>query len=434
MKINWNKQYTTYAIYASLVLAAIIFCIFCGVYITSIWNGILFVIDVFSPLIYGCIIAYVLLPLLNLFERTIFFGLKRSVVRRGLSVALTYIVFLTVLVLAVYAIAPQLVRSLNDLQSNLIMYSDSLQKWLDDMSNKSGIIGSAVNYLKNLIDFDAFSQPLSFIIESVYELIREFSPYIVEFLGLFVVQVKNILIGLVFSGYILCSKELIAAQMNKFMHIVFKPERIKRISRATKVVDKTFGKYLMGMFFDAIIVGVLTAIAMLIFRIPYVPLISVLIACTNIIPIFGPFIGAIPSFIFIFISDPIKALWFLVIILVIQQIDGNIIAPRVLGDSTGLPAIAVIIAITVMGGLFGMVGMVIGVPVIAIIGKFVAEKTRLKYKSKREAAVAVGVDIEKKQNIDVADNNDTSAETLTTAGNENNSVSEDTEEDGGQSR
>ncbi len=385
MKINWNKKYTTYAIYVALVLAAVIFCIFCGIYIRDIWNGLVFVVDVFAPLIYGCIIAYIMFPLTRLFEK-LFSKIRRGVVRRGVSVALTYIVVITVFSLLIYAVVPQIGRSLSDLQTNIVSYSDSIQKWLDEMSQSSGIMASIVGYLEKYIDFDALSQPINFLIESAQKLISEFSPYIMGIVGSVVVQIKNIIIGLVFAGYLLCSKELVMAQINKLSHVFLSEARIEKIKNGLRQADKTFGQYLMGMILDAIIVGVLTAIAMLICRIPYVPLISVLVACTNIIPIFGPFIGAIPSVLFIFISDPLKALIFIVIILVIQQIDGNFIAPRILGGSTGLQPIVVITAITIMGGLFGMIGMIIGVPVFAILGKFIADKTRARAKARAKAS------------------------------------------------
>lgn len=386
MKINWNKRYTTYAIYASIIAAAVIFCIFVGVYIKDVWTAVTKVADVFAPLFYGCVIAYVLSPLANIFERKVLVKIRHGVVRRGISVFLTYSVFLTGLGLLLYAVIPQIGRSFNDLQANLALYSQSIQEWLNSVSQRSDLFAAIVNKLNEFIDFDSLSSPITKLIQLAYDLITNFSPFIVDFVGSFVVQLKNILIGLVFSGYILCSRELVFAQINKLMHVVFSKERIERFKKGVAYADKTFGKYLMGTFLDAIMVGILTAAALLIFRMPYVPLISVLIACTNIIPIFGPFIGAIPSFLFIFISNPLKALWFVVIILVIQQIDGNLIAPRILGNSTGLPAMFVIIAITVMGGLFGVGGMIIGVPVFAILGKLINDKTTSKIRARKAAS------------------------------------------------
>lgn len=388
MKINWNKRYTTYAIYACIVLAAVIFCIFLGVYVQDIWGGVLKVVDVFSPLLYGCAIAYILHPIVDFFEKKILSGVKHGVARRGISVAIAYLVFMSVIALLFYAVVPQIVRSFNDLQSSLARYSESLREWLEKVSAGSGILATIVNKLSEYVDLSVFSQPISQIMESVYKLLKDFSPYIMSFMSSFMVQLKNIVLGLVFAGYLLCSKELVFAQINKLLHVLFSEKRINKIKATVRYTDKTFGKYLMGTFADAVMVGILTAVAMLIFRMPYVPLVSVLVACTNIIPIFGPFIGAIPSALFIFISDPIKAFWFIIIILVIQQVDGNFIAPRILGGSTGLPAIVVIIAITVMGGLFGIIGMIIAVPSFAVLAKLFDDKTKEKLAKKRAASEA----------------------------------------------
>ena len=386
MKINWNKKYTTYAIYAALICAAIIFCIFVGVYMKYIWSGFLFVLNVFAPLLYGCIIAYLLTPLMRIFERWLFAKIKHGMLRRGISVLLTYIVFVSALALLVYAVGPQLVKSLNELQKNLAVYSASLQSWLDSVSQNSALLASMINAIMQRIDLSIFTQPLEQLLQSTYDLIKNFSPYIVGFISSFMIQLRNIFIGLIFAGYILLYKELVFAQIKKLMNAFLKPKTIEKIKYAVKTTDKTFGQYFMGAFLDAIFVGVFTAIALMIFRIPYVPLISVLIACTNIIPIFGPFIGAIPSFIIIFISNPLQALWFVGIILVIQQIDGNIIAPRIYSGTTGIPAIAVTTALIVMGGMFGVLGMIIGVPVFALIGKFINNITE-----KRLALKTAGV-------------------------------------------
>jgi len=388
VKIDWNKKYTTYAVYAAAICAALIFLIFCGVYFSNIWDGFLHVLGVLSPLIYGCIIAYIFTPIVNFFERKLLIGIKHGVVRRGVSVFNTYILFFAVITLLVYAVVPQIVRSFNDLQTTLALFTDSIQDWLNTISAQSEFMASVVEKINEVVDISALTSSLGNIIGLIYDLTAKFSPYIVGFIGSFMVQLRNIILGLVFAGYLLCSKELVFAQINKILHAFVKEEKLNKLSDEIKFVDKTFGKYIIGTFADAIIIGVMTAITLSIFRMPYVPLISVLVACTNIIPIFGPFIGAVPSFIFIFISDPIKALWFIVIILVLQQVDGNIIAPRILGSSTGIPPIIVITAITIMGGIFGMAGMVIAVPVFAVLAKVIYEKTEKKIAKQAEAADA----------------------------------------------
>ena len=385
MKINWNKKYTTYAIYAAGVSAIVIFFAFVGVYIRSVWGGILWIIDVIAPLLYGFVIAYILSPVLNFFERRIFRKIRHGVVRRGVAVFCTYLIFIVAFGLLIYMVAPQLAHSFNDLQSNLALYTRSLEEWLTSVSQRSDFFASIVAKLMEFIDFSTLQSPLTGLIELLYDLVQNSAPIVMGFFTTIAVQLKNIIIGLVFSGYLLCSKELVIAQTNKLMHVFLKEKQISGLKKAIAYTDRTFGKYIIGTLTDAIIVGILTAIALLICRMPYVPLISVLIACTNIIPIFGPFIGGIPSFIFIFIADPIKAIWFVVIILAIQQIDGNFIAPRILGNSTGLPAMFVIIAITVMGGLFGLVGMVIAVPVFAILGKVITVTTEKRAAAKNAA-------------------------------------------------
>ena len=153
MKINWNKRYTTYAIYACIVLAAIIFFIFTGIYIQDIWGGVLKVIDVFSPLIYGSAIAYILHPIVRLFEKRVLVGIKHGVVRRAISVIIAYLFFISVIGLLVYAVVPQLVRSFNDLQSSLARYSESLQEWVANVSAGSGILAMLVRTLTKNVDF-----------------------------------------------------------------------------------------------------------------------------------------------------------------------------------------------------------------------------------------------------------------------------------------
>lgn len=385
MKIDWNKRYTTYAIYAAIVSAAVIFFVFLGVYFDSVWAGINHVISAISPLLYGLVIAYILSPILNFFEKKILVKIRHGVVRRGIGVFFTYLIFIIVIGLLLYAVLPQIGYSLRRLQSNLALYTQEMDDWLANLSADSGVLASFVKTVMNSEIYKVITSPMNQIVDFILELIKDSGSEILGAFGSFMGSLTKVIVGLVFSGYILCSKEMLFAQCNKLLHVLFKPKTIEKIKRGVAYTDKTFGKYIMGELVDALFVGVLTAIALLIFRMPYVPLISVIAACTNIIPIFGPFIGAIPSFIFIFISDPFKALWYIVIVLVIQQIDGNIVAPRILGNSTGLPAVLVMVAITVMGGLFGIVGMVIGVPIFAILTKFISDKTEERAKAKLEA-------------------------------------------------
>lgn len=374
MKLNWDKRYTTIAIYACIVGAAIICCVFLGIYISSVAAFFKKCISVLAPLLYGAAIAYIMNPLLKLFEKRVFKKIKRKGVRRALGMVLSYAVFFTAIALLVYALVPQITRSFSDLQNNLIVYANSLQEWVNNMAATSPMLGELLQKALEYLDLSSLSETISQLFSSLSTLLSALSPYILSFMNTFMVQVKNILLGIIFSAYFLASKELVIAQVRKILHSLLPQKRYIEFSAFLRFTDHTFGRYLLGTLLDSILVGVEFFVILTIFKIPYAPLVSVVCGFTNMIPIFGPFIGSIPSFLIIFISSPLKAIWFVVIVLVIQQIDGNIIAPRIIGESTGLSAIAVISAITIMGGLFGIVGMVIGVPLFAVFATLINKK------------------------------------------------------------
>jgi predicted PurR-regulated permease PerM len=183
VKIDWNKKYTTYAVYAAAICAALIFLIFCGVYFSNIWDGFLHILGVLSPLIYGCIIAYIFTPIVNFFERKLLIGIKHGVVRRGVSVFNTYILFFAVITLLVYAVVPQIVRSFNDLQTTLALFTDSIQDWLNTISAQSEFMASVVEKINEVVDISALTSSLGNIIGLIYDLMAKFSPYIVGFIG-----------------------------------------------------------------------------------------------------------------------------------------------------------------------------------------------------------------------------------------------------------
>jgi predicted PurR-regulated permease PerM len=178
----------------------------------------------------------------------------------------------------------------------------------------------------------------------------------------------------------LTSKEHLHAQARRITAALFKEKNRNHILRYTRIANRTFGNFFVGIIIDAILITIVTFVALTIFRVPYAILVSVIVGCTNIIPVFGPFIGAIPSAFIIFVKEPSKALVFIILILIIQQIEGNIIAPKILGNSTGVSPLGVIVAIILMGAYLGVIGMIIGVPIFAMILTVCNEiiETRLK--------------------------------------------------------
>ena len=193
---------------------------------------------------------------------------------------------------------------------------------------------------------------------------------------------KNILIGVIIAAYLLGNRRVFKRQATLILNRIFKEKWAKALIDEAAYVDKLFGGFISGKLVDSAIIGVLCYIGCSIFRFPNALLVSVIVGVTNIIPFFGPFIGAIPSSILIFLEDPRKGLWFILFVFLLQQLDGNVIGPKILGDRTGLSSFWVLFAIVLFGGLWGLIGMIIGVPLMAVIydlvRKFVYSDKRLR--------------------------------------------------------
>lgn len=387
-KFEKNKKYTVIAIYAFLVLAAVIVLIFFLLNFSFLWNKVLFILNVLSPFMYGFAIAYLCNPILNFFTRhcgALFEKKKkRPRIKRALSVILTYIVVATIIIVSISLIIPQVVESYKNLQSQITTYVSAAQKWADNFVRTFPLFNGVYQDFADFLDVNEIAASVQAFIYDWSRLLQIFTDYIVAYAGRIVVEMKNVLLGIILSVYFLLSKDKLRAQVKKVLSAFMNWKKLNQLMDFVRFTDKTFGGFITGKILDSFIIGLITFIALALFNMPYYPLISVIVGITNIIPFFGPFIGAIPSAFIIFIADPVKSLWFILIIIVIQQIDGNIIGPKILGDSTGLSALWVIISITISGGLFGIAGMFLGVPVFAVIyslSKSFIEK-RLKDKNK----------------------------------------------------
>ena len=177
----------------------------------------------------------------------------------------------------------------------------------------------------------------------------------------------NTIIGLIVSVYVLMEKEKFIGQSKKIIYAIFKPERGNIIVRTVRKSNQIFGGFITGKILDSVIIGVICYVVLLIMNMPYTVLVSVIVGVTNVIPFFGPYIGAIPSFIIIALANPLQGLYFLIFIIILQQFDGNILGPKILGNSTGLSSFWVVFAILIGGGMFGVPGMILGVPTFAVI-------------------------------------------------------------------
>lgn len=317
--------------------------------------------DILTPIVIGLVIAYLCNPFLRFFEIKVFYKLKRTA-NRALSMLLTYVVVLLIISGVVLLIIPQLVESINDFRVNGMFYVNRLISSINDFATSLpfDLPGDTENLLT-----------LEKLLTLAMDLLDQFGTNIVGSLGTFagsaLTLLKNILVGVFVSIYVLLSKDRLKAGCCRAIHALFSDTGERKILYYTTQANRKFGGFIVGKMIDSIMVGITAVILFTIFKIPYPILIAVIIGITDFIPFFGPFIGAIPSAVIIFIAEPSKALLFVALILVIQQIDGNLLAPMILGDHTGLTSLGVLIAITLMGGLFGFIGMLIGVPLFAVI-------------------------------------------------------------------
>ena len=375
MKINWDKKYTTIAIYAFIVICFSI--VFANIIskLDAFTGKMSQIMAVFQPFIIGFIIAYLINFILKFYEDRVFKkfikGSKKSL--RGVAVILSYLTASLIFYVFIQFVVPQLVESITGLVNDIPRYLYDMKVILEQTLNETDI---SPEYMTLIND------KLTEITNWVLQLVTNLLPIIGGIVMAFASSVWNIILGIIISVYLLVDKEKFFALGKKVVVALFNDKHANIILNLANRTNLTFGKFIGGKIIDSAIIGVLTFIILTIFKMPYSLLISVIIGITNIIPFFGPFIGAIPSAIIILFISPIKAVWFGVIILVIQQIDGNIIGPKILGDSIGISAFWILFAILVAGKLFGLVGMIIGVPMFALIYSIVKDVNEIRLSKK----------------------------------------------------
>lgn len=388
-----NPKYAQISFYVALILCGVITFY---LLISNLGDVKAFfdkVLNVLSPLIYGFIIAYLLLPFLRFCERKILRFKPDSVWeqkwKRPISVFLSMIYLLVIVSVFVGLIVPQVGRSFMELESQITNYITTAQNLVDMLIRNFPLFNGQYENLSEFLDVNEISTDLKSLISGFYNYLEMAANYIISYAGKFVIEVKNALIGVIVAIYFLLAKERLVAKFKKLLAALLNRKHYLNLINLARFADKTVGGFIIGKLIDSAIIGVLTFIVMSIIKMPFTPLISVIIGITNIIPFFGPFIGAIPSAFIIFIAEPSMTLWFVLMILVIQQLDGNIIGPKILGESTGMSSLGVLISITVAGGLFGVPGMILGVPAAAVICVLVRQKTDKKLHEKN---AEVGLD------------------------------------------
>lgn len=377
MKINWNNKYATIAMYAFLVICGSILLYLGIARFTEIKIGINDFIGTLQPFIIGTALAYLLNFILKFYEKNIlsykWFNNLNKTAKRAVGIVFTYITAILITYLFIQFVLPQLIDSVVGLVNNIPQYVNDVSKYTNELI---GNVNLQPEYI-TLIN-EKLGEAINYIITTISNLL----PVIANFVISTTSSVLNIIIGIIVSIYILIDKEKFIALSKKVTYALCSKERAKFVLNLANKSNMTFSKFIGGKILDSAIIGILTFIILTIFKMPYVLLISVIIGVTNIIPFFGPFIGGIPSAIIILFASPIQALWFIIIIIVIQQIDGNIIGPKILGDSIGISAFWILFSLLVAAKFMGVVGMIIGVPLFAIIYSIIKEVVEDKLRKK----------------------------------------------------
>lgn len=324
-------------------------------------------IAVLSPLVIGAIIAYISFPLVRFFQSKAFKNMENKRWRRTLSIVLTYISILLFLFVFVILILPQLISSIEDLIKKVTdgTYLNATINGINEFLNK--VLSFGGDEVFEYISMEKVTKIMSEFFAGTGNLLQNIANLAISYGTNVLTGFKNFFIGFLLSIYFVVSKDRLKAQAVRACAAIFTKKHNDAILDWFRFAHRTFGGFIVGKLIDAIMVIILCSIVFSIARIPFAVLIAVFIGACNVIPFFGPFIGAIPSAFIVFIASPDKLLLFIILTLVVQQFDANFLEPKIVGDRTGMSSLGVLVAVTVMSGYFGIVGAFLGVPIFAVI-------------------------------------------------------------------
>ena len=321
--------------------------------------------DILMPFIYGGVIAYLLRPICNglsLWLRTLFRG-KRNHLAEVLAITLSLITGLLIVYILIIMIAPQLYHSAAVFWNTVPEKTEELVRWATETFGENEVI---LRYFD--LSYEAIYNTLD---AWAHDTLVPYVSSIVSGVGTSVWKVvlflKNLLIGIFVAVYLLASRKKFSRQGVMLIRSIFKPRWADLILEEIAYIDRMFGGFIDGKLVDSAIIGVLCYIGCVIFKFPNALLVAAIVGITNVIPFFGPFLGAVPATVLILIEDPMKAVWFALFVLFLQQLDGNVIGPKILGEHTGVSSFWVLFSILLFGGLWGLVGMIIAVPLFAVL-------------------------------------------------------------------
>lgn len=374
MKVEWTKSMTKRVLVYIVAGIGILAAYFILINLKRVSGILSSVSDILRPFIIAAIFAYIVNGPMMFFERQ--FGRltdkkkPRPVLKRVLAIIAAWVASLAVLVLFFVIIVPDVKISITTLINNLPGYFESLKAFIVALAEKYQL---DISYLNSFMNFQVTA-------DGIMEIIDKYSDALIPQLANIAnisVQIgsfiADVIIAIIISVYLLFSKETLIAQLKKVLYALFSRKLADVSVRVARETHRTFSGFINGKLLDSLIIGILCFIGMSILKFEYALLISFIVGVTNVIPFFGPMFGAVPSVLLLLMIDPWHALWFAVFIFALQQLDGNVIGPKILGDSTGLPALWVMFAILVGGALWGVAGMFVGVPLFAVIYRFSKE-------------------------------------------------------------
>jgi len=370
---KWDKKYLYWGVTAFCVIAASTLFYMALAYLPKLAAALKGLVRILSPFIWGLVITYLLAPLTKTLDKNVFLPLteklsgkkKKSMPKlsRGISVLISIIVFIAVITALVYLIIPQLYQSIEKIVNNSSTYIDRVSEWMQGVLTNYPEIQNFITEKLEEINTNLFS----WIRDKILPSLGSFVTNVTAGVYYFVRAVYNIVIGIIVSIYLLGNMESASARTKRLLYCIFGMEKAEQIRDAIRFTDRTFISFINGKLLDSAIIGLICYIFCAIVNMPYALLVSVVIGVTNIIPFFGPLIGAIPSAFIILLDDPLKCLIFVIFIVVLQQIDGNILGPKILGSSIGINGFWVMFSIILGAGLFGFWGMLLGVPVFVVM-------------------------------------------------------------------
>lgn len=370
-KSDWNiRPYLAMGLIIFIVFCCCLFVVFLVFRFDQIKGAISSFADIAQPILYGLAIGYLMNPVMTWIERRVLQLMKskgentkyRRLVRT-LSSIFAVLIFILVIASLLSMVIPQVVSNISNLvdtlPSQVNAFTAHMGEWKFGNDEVTAFIET---YLTSIVDWLE-----DWLRNSILPQAKDYAASITSGVINIINVVKNIVIGLIVSIYVMCEKEQFEGQSKKIIFSVLPSRAANQVIQIFHTMNEILGGFIKGKMLDSLIIGIICYIGLSIIKMPYTLLVSVIVGVTNIIPFFGPFIGAIPCAFLILLSDPLYAMYFVIFVVILQQVDGNIIGPKILGDSTGLSSFWVMFAILVGSGLFGVMGMLLGCPVFAVI-------------------------------------------------------------------